>query len=38
MSFMLIEIAKDQMYFQVVNRTGETVDTGVIAPPANARG
>jgi predicted phosphodiesterase len=38
MSFMLIEIAKDQMYFQVVNRTGETVDTGVIARPANARG
>jgi predicted phosphodiesterase len=38
MSFMLIEIAKDQMYFQVVSRTGETVDTGVIARPANARG
>jgi hypothetical protein len=37
MSFMLIEIAKDQMYFQVVSRTGETVDTGVIARPANAR-
>ncbi len=37
MSFMLIEIAKDQMYFQVISRTGETVDTGVIARPANAR-
>jgi hypothetical protein len=35
---MLIEIAKDQMYFQVVSRTGETVDSGVIARPANARG
>ena len=38
MSFMLIEIAKDQMYFQVISRTAETVDTGVIARPANARG
>jgi predicted phosphodiesterase len=37
MSFMLIEIAKDQMYFQVLSRTGETVDTGVIARPANGR-
>ena len=31
MSFMLIEVAGDQMYFQVVTRTGETVDSGVIA-------
>ena len=31
MSFMLIEVAGDQMYFQVITRTGETVDTGVIA-------
>jgi hypothetical protein len=31
MSFMLIEIAGDQMYFQVLSRTGETVDSGVIA-------
>ena len=31
MSFMLIEIVKDQMYFQVLTRTGETVDSGVIA-------
>jgi|SRR5215213_3305265 len=30
MSFMLIEINDDQMYFQVVSRTGETVDSGVI--------
>ena len=37
MSFMLIEINKDQMYFQVISRTAETVDTGVIARPANGR-
>jgi hypothetical protein len=31
MSFMLVEIAKDRMHFQVLSRTGETVDSGVIA-------
>jgi hypothetical protein len=30
MSFMLIEIAGDQLHFQVISRTGETVDTGVL--------
>jgi hypothetical protein len=30
MSFMLIEVAGDQMHFQVITRTGETVDSGVI--------
>jgi calcineurin-like phosphoesterase family protein len=30
MSFMLVEIAKDQMHFQVISRAGETVDSGVI--------
>jgi len=30
MSFMLVEIVKDQMYFQVLSRTGETVDAGVL--------
>jgi hypothetical protein len=30
MSFMLIEIAADEMHFQVISRTGETVDSGVI--------
>lgn len=30
MSFMLVEIAKDSMYFQVLSRTGETVDSGVL--------
>jgi hypothetical protein len=38
MSFMLLEVAGDQMYFQVISRTGETVDSGVIARPASARG
>jgi predicted phosphodiesterase len=31
MSFMLIEIDNNKMYFQVISRTGETVDSGVIA-------
>ena len=31
MSFMLLEIAGDEMHFQVISRTGETVDSGVIA-------
>jgi hypothetical protein len=31
LSFMLLEVAGDQMYFQVISRTGETVDSGVIA-------
>jgi hypothetical protein len=30
MSFMLIEVAKDAMHFQVISRTGETVDSGVV--------
>jgi hypothetical protein len=30
MSFMLVEITKDAMHFQVVSRTGETVDSGVL--------
>jgi len=30
MSFMLLEINGDQMYFQVVSRTNETVDSGVV--------
>lgn len=29
-AFLLVEIAGDQMYFQAVSRTGETVDSGVI--------
>jgi hypothetical protein len=30
MHFMLFEVAGDQMYFQTISRTGETVDSGVI--------
>ena len=29
--FMLFEVADDQMYFQAISRTGETIDTGVMA-------
>jgi 3',5'-cyclic AMP phosphodiesterase CpdA len=29
-SFMLVEIARDQMFFQTISRTGETVDKGTI--------
>lgn len=31
MHFMLFEVNGDQLYFQAISRTGETVDTGVIA-------
>jgi predicted MPP superfamily phosphohydrolase len=31
MSFMLMEVANNQVYFQAVSRTGNTVDSGVIA-------
>jgi len=31
MHFMLFEVAGDQMYFQAISRTGETIDSGVIA-------
>jgi 3',5'-cyclic AMP phosphodiesterase CpdA len=33
--FMLVEVAGDTLYFQVISRTGETVDSGLIAkaPP-----
>lgn len=30
LSFMLIEIVKDELHFQVISRTGETVDSGVL--------
>jgi hypothetical protein len=30
LSFMLIEIWKDEMHFQVISRTGATVDSGVL--------
>lgn len=31
MHFMLFEVDGDQMYFQAISRTGETIDSGVIA-------
>ena len=31
MSFMLVEIVKGDLHFQVISRTGETVDSGVLA-------
>jgi len=30
LSFMLFEVVKDEMHFQVISRTGQTVDSGVI--------
>jgi predicted MPP superfamily phosphohydrolase len=30
MHFMLLEVAGDQLYFQVISRTGQTVDAGVL--------
>ena len=30
LSFMLVEVVKDALHFQVISRTGETVDSGVI--------
>lgn len=30
LSFMLVEVAGDGLYFQVISRTGKTVDSGVI--------
>ncbi len=31
LSFMLFEVVNDQLYFQTISRTGETIDSGVIA-------
>ena len=31
MHFILFEVVGDQMYFQAISRTGETIDSGVIA-------
>ena len=33
MHFMLVEVVGNQLYFQAISRTGETVDSGVIAHP-----
>ncbi len=34
--FMLMEIAGDQLYFQTISRTGQTVDSGIIDKGAKA--
>lgn len=31
MHFMLFEVIDDQMHFQTITRTGETIDTGIVA-------
>jgi len=36
-SFMIVEVAGDEMHFQVINENGQTVDTGVIMKGANNR-
>ena len=38
MSFMLIEIDDKEMHFQVVSRTGETVDSGVVVNQRKSSG
>jgi len=37
-SFMLVEIAGDELYFQTISRTGQTVDSGVIRRAAATSG
>lgn len=40
-SFMLVEIAGDNLYFQSISRNGQTVDSGVLSRPeveSNAAG
>lgn len=34
-SFMLVEIAGSELYFQAISRTGKVVDSGTISRPAN---
>ena len=37
-SFMLVEIAGDELYFQTISRTGQTVDSGVIGHASTISG
>ena len=37
-SFMLVEISADELFFQVVTRTGLTVDSGTIRRPTTKIG
>jgi hypothetical protein len=34
LSFMLLEVIEDELFFQVLSRVGKTVDAGVIRRPA----
>ena len=36
-SFMIVEVAGDEMHFQVINQKGLTVDTGVVLKGVNNR-
>lgn len=38
MHFMLIEIVDDKMHFQVVSRTGKTIDSGTLISPRKRNG
>jgi 3',5'-cyclic AMP phosphodiesterase CpdA len=35
MAFLLVEFVKDQMHFQAISRTGQTVDSGIVARRMN---
>ena len=35
-SFMLVEIAGDEMYFETISRTGKTVDSGMLRRQATS--
>ena len=37
MSFMLMEVVGDELHFQVISRTGETVDSGIIVHQRKAK-
>ncbi|HEY0379878.1 MAG TPA: metallophosphoesterase [Pyrinomonadaceae bacterium] len=37
MSFMILEVAGDELHFQVISRTGETVDSGVLVNQRKAK-
>ena len=37
MHFMLFEVAGDQLYFQAISRTGETIDSGVLINQRKAK-
>jgi hypothetical protein len=35
LAFVAAEITGDVIYFNVISRTGQTVDSGVVAPPSD---